>query len=551
MALFITARSNVARCVGRPACQRLARPFSTEAGYITRRTREIAEFGNASNGGNAGTSWSAYPSNVPMNTTVERFIASYADSLENGARMTEVQIQTSGRITSKREASKKLVFFDIYQNRKRVQVMAAKGSFEGDWGILQLLKRGDVVAIEGCPAKTKLGELTVRAHNITLLAPCLHDIPEKLSAPDLRFRQRYLDLIVNKENIKIFALRSRMLSALRKFLDEKGFLEVETPTLWPKQGGATATPFVTRSQAIGNETNMYLRIAPELFLKELVIGGMEKVYEIGKVFRNEGIDSTHNPEFTTCEFYEAYEDLDGLMNTTERLIRAILLETNGCLQLSLHEENKDDRVIDFEPSFEKLDVMDTLAERIGEPLPDPNGENASKEYMDLYARHNLPQPSAPLTPPRLIDKLIGHLIEPTLIQPTFLLHHPVCLSPLAKSSPTNPEITRRFELFVAQREICNAYEELNEPEEQRMRLLKQQNLKQDGDTEAHPIDEHFCTALEYALPPTVGWGMGLDRLMMLISKKHHIREVMLFPVTRPQNSTTHTSPPDQADSENA
>lgn len=512
--------------LGRKPC--LARSFSKlkEAplvDHFTQRTQEIAQFENKTDG------WTAYPPHAPMNTTVEQFIAQYKETLESGARVPDVDIRTSGRIISKRDASKKLVFLDILQDQKRVQVMCAKGSYEGDFEVVGLLKRGDIIAVRGCPAKTKLGELTLRATEVTLQTPCLHDIPEKLSATETRFRQRYLDWMVNRDTIATFTARAKMLSALRTFLHSRGFLEVETPVLWPKPGGATATPFTTHGQALGKENELFLRIAPELFLKELVIGGMEKVFEVGKVFRNEGMDSTHNPEFTTCEFYQAYEDLEGLVTTTEALIRAILSETVGALKLTHNDEE-----IDFEPPFTRLDVMSTLEARAGMAMPDPTLPDADEQYIAVFNRLSLSLPSSPLTTARLIDGLIGHLIEPELIQPTFLLHHPVCLSPLAKSSAANPGVTQRFELFVAGTEICNAYEELNEPQEQRARLQAQQQLKTGGDGEAHPTDEHFCKALEYALPPTVGWGMGLDRLMMLICQKQHIREVLLFPATRPK-----------------
>lgn len=499
-----------------------------EENYKAMRLQELNDYAQKKQG------WTGYPRNLEMTTTTKDFNIAFAN-IDKGACLHETLSLTSGRIISKRDSSRKLIFFDIIQDQVKMQVMCSEKTFKGDFELLRLIRLGDIVAIRGNPLKTKTGELTLRALHLDLLTPCLHSIPEELTCPNTRFRQRYLDWLVNRHNVMPFLLRAKMIASLRKFLNERGFVEVETPILWPAPGGAVAKPFITRSRAFGSGTDMYLRIAPELFLKECVIGGLEKVYEIGKVFRNEGVDATHNPEFTSCEFYEAYQDIEGLMQTTEALIRGILKDTTGGLGLTVTVARANLVCdIDFEPPFRRLDVMGTLGKMIGEPLGDPNKPESAMEYISIYERMNLPLPRPPLSVARLLDGLIGHLIEPTMIQPTFLMNHPICLSPLAKASPSG--ITHRFELFVAQKEIVNAYEELNEPEEQRQRLIAQQKMKTDGDGEAMVLDEHFCTALEYGLPPTVGWGMGLDRLLMLIASREHIREVLLFPVTRPDTS---------------
>jgi lysyl-tRNA synthetase class 2 len=350
-----------------------------------------------------------------------------------------------------------------------------------------------------------------------------------------------------------------------------GFLEVETPILWAQAGGANARPFLTSSNAFGNDLPLHLRIAPELFLKQLVIGGLERVYEIGKVFRNEGIDATHNPEFTSCELYMAHADCDTMIRLTEDLLRHVVHHATGGLKLAIADgpadptdgaqtkyhaqaragavEGDDTVVIDFEPPFRKLDVLETLAEH-GIILPENcNDPEALPELLKICAERNW-RVSAPHTNARVLDKMIGEVIEPLCIQPTFIMNHPICLSPLAKTHRANPKLTERFELFINGKEYCNAYSELNIPSEQYSRLSAQHALRSPtnsdsdadgsqnlGDEESHPLDTPYCEALEYGLPPTGGWGLGIDRLIMLLARVPHIRDVIYFPIMRPMQTT--------------
>jgi lysyl-tRNA synthetase class 2 len=407
--------------------------------------------------------------------------------------------------------------------------MCTEGQYEGDFSLTRVMRKGDIISVRGIAAKSNKGELSVVPREMSLLSPCKHELPETLTDPEIRFRQRYLDFLVNARTRETFVLRSKMMASLRRFLMSRDFLEVETPVLWPNSGGASARPFTTRSHAMGKNLDLYMRISPELFLKQLVIGGMDRVFEIGKLFRNEGIDATHNPEFTSCEFYQAYADLADLFEMTETIIREMLMATVGTLEIAL----PDGSTVDFAPPFRRIDIMPALEAKLHTSLPDPNAEASLPEYHALCRHHGL-EVSAPVTLARCIDKLIGEFLEPECVGPTFLIHHPECLGPLAKSSATRPGITQRFELFVNGRELVNAYEELNDPVEQRKRMQVQASLQAKGDNEAQPPDENFCNALSYGLPPTAGWGMGLDRMCMLLTGHTQIREVLLYPALKPE-----------------
>ncbi|GMF49259.1 unnamed protein product [Phytophthora fragariaefolia] len=325
------------------------------------------------------------------------------------------------------------------------------------------------------------------------------------------------------------ALAAKVVKGIRRYLEDRNFMEVETPMLFSAAGGAAAQPFVTNSRALGKD--LYLRIAPELFLKQLVIGGFDRVFEIGKVFRNEGIDATHNPEFTICEFYQAYADYNTLMDTAEKMISGIAKDVTGSYKIQYPteesaEEGAEDEPavveIDFTPPFKRLPILETLEECLGEKLPDVNSPDSIPALLELCQRHNV-ECAKPHTCTRLVDKLIGHFVEPMCVNPTFLYNHPTCMSPLAKAHREQQGVTERFELFVAGKELCNAYTELNDPFDQRRRFAAQQLDQQRGDSEAHGKDDEFCTALEYGLPPTGGFGIGIDRLVMLLSGKPHIR----------------------------
>ncbi|KAG2226784.1 hypothetical protein INT45_005749, partial [Circinella minor] len=421
-------------------------------------------------------------------------IRQLTSSLDKGQKAENTIVTLTGRIHSKRESSGKLVFYDVIQNGELVQVIASKVRYEGSDSFSEAnhaLCRGDIASFTGVPGKTNRGQPGVFVtREMRVLTPCLHDIPKAgLKDPEKRFRQRHLDMIVNPYVTQTLRVRAEIIQYIRRFLEDRGFLEVETPVLADKAGGANARPFMTHAHALSMD--MQLRIAPELYLKQLVIGGMDRVYEIGKQFRNEGIDADHNPEFTTCEFYQAYGNLESLMDDTESMLRALYI---------------------FIDSY--LEPTDQLVA-------------ACREH-----RVGL---SGPLTVPRILDKLISHFIEPECVQPTFLYNHPIALSPLAKGSidEKGRAVAARFELFVAGKEIVNAYEELNDPNEQRIRFEKQMQERQQGDIEAPIPDTAFCDALEYGLPPTAGWGMGIDRVVQLITGSSHIREVLAFPVMRP------------------
>ncbi|KAJ1833555.1 hypothetical protein LPJ73_007886, partial [Coemansia sp. RSA 2703] len=384
----------------------------------------------------------------------------------------------------------------------------------------------DVVRITGFVGKTRIGETSIFASRTPeLLAPCLHTIPTRSGLVDTqkRFRNRHLDLLVNPHARRALEIRAHVLRYLRRFLDSRGFIEVETPVLSASVGGAAAQPFVTQSVALGKDTPLFLRIAPELYLKQLVVGGLDRVYELGKQFRNEGIDADHNPEFTTCEFYQAYATMDDLMNTTEDILRGVSQEVTGSTVVRI-DDGKQDISIDFGPSFQRINVTEKLYELIPELPRDLDGSAVVSELLCIAAKQEIATPR-PHTVPRLLDRLIGQLIEPLCQQPTFLVGHPAIMSPLSKEADASKRTAARFELFVNGRELVNAYEELNDPNEQRRKFAAQARERNDqGDDEVPAPDAAFCDALEFGLPPTGGWGMGVDRVIGLLAGARHLRE---------------------------
>lgn len=375
---------------------------------------------------------------------------------------------------------------------------------------------------------------------LRLLSPCLHMLPHLhfgLKDKETRFRQRYLDLILNSRVRKIFETRSKIIAYVRRFLDELGFLEVETPMMNMIAGGATAKPFVTYH----NELNMqlYMRIAPELYHKILVVGGLDRVYEIGRQFRNEGIDLTHNPEFTTCEFYMAYADYNDLMTITENMVSGMVHSIHGTYKLKYHPDGPDGKEVemDFTPPFKRIPMLPALEKALNVKFPlaaELASDEGNKFLSDLCAKHEIECPP-PRTSARLLDKLVGEYIEESCVNPTYIIEHPQIMSPLAKWHRSTPGLTERFELFVMKKEICNAYTELNDPVVQRQRFEQQAKDKAAGDEEAQMVDETFCTALEYGLPPTAGWGLGIDRLTMFLTDSNNIKEVLLFPAMKPDD----------------
>ena len=510
----------------------------------------------------------AYSNTFTTTLSVPAFVTQYA-ALEPAARLRSSPIRLAGRIMAKRTAGSKLAFLQLRAEEREVQVMCDKQDWEGrreedeqavedsGWGILKLLRVGDIVGVRGFPGASKTGELSVMAREIVPLVPCLHDLPLTTSASspasassslsiETRFRQRHLDMLLNPASLATLHLRSVILASIRSFLTARRYLEVDTPILWPSSGGALARPFLTHSTALSHP--LYMRIAPELFLKRLVIGGVDRCFEVSKVFRNEGVDATHNPEFTTVEAYEAFGSYETMMELTEAMMRDVVRavrrwkgESDEQLTVVLPRdegETADELLLDFGAPFQRVDIMHTLGEKLGKQLPDPNDDASLPLYLQLFSSHNIPLPALPHTLPRLLDALIGEFLEPLCVQPTFLLHHPISLSPLALTDPARPQLTQRWELFIGGREYVNAYSELNDPIDQARRMAaQQQRHDEQGDDEAHSCDEEYVRAMEYGLPPTGGWGLGVDRLLMLLAGKRHIRDVIFFPVMKPEDGS--------------
>eukprot|EP01138_Halocafeteria_seosinensis_P000204 gb/GECG01000210.1/.p1 GENE.gb/GECG01000210.1/~~gb/GECG01000210.1/.p1 ORF type:complete len:597 (+),score=62.77 gb/GECG01000210.1/:1-1791(+) len=507
-----------------------------------------------------------YPQDFNPTHTLKRFQREW-EHIRSGARIEHETVRLAGRIRAKRTASKKLVFYDIAGDGTTVQVLATKNYFEAgsDSGkgsfqeINASLRRGDIIGVEGIPGKSGKGELSVVPTKLKLLSPCKRNLPqrENLYDPNLRFRKRHLDLITNASVREVFVQRSRVISSIRRWLEDRDFIEVETPILYTSSGGALATPFVTHMNAVNADVK--LRIAPELFLKKLVVGGFDRVFEIGKVFRNEGLSAFHNPEFTSCEFYKTYTSLSELISMTEQLLAEVVMRSSGSSSIHVNlqdfcgEQNLlskssldqtfgplssrslevgDTATIDFKGPYDIVSVPEMLESRLRRRLPIHDSDELGAMLLQTLHENHIPLPS-PCTNARMYDKLIGHFIEPQCIQPTFLTDHPLALSPLAKERKDKKGLASRFELFVGGKELVNAYEELNDPDEQMSRFYAQsEDRRLTGDTETHDMDNDFVEALRCGLPPTAGWGLGIDRLCMLLSGSSSIREVLFFPILR-------------------
>jgi lysyl-tRNA synthetase class 2 len=429
-----------------------------------------------------------------------------------------------------------LYFYDITADGAKIQVFCDEKYDKHDFGVHKNIRRGDIIGVVGHPGKSKRGELSIFPSQVTILAPCLRMLPAKragLTDPEARYRQRYLDLIMTPKTRSIFQTRAKIISYVRRFLDSRGFVEVETPILNTKPGGAAARPFETMHNEL--KRKMFMRIAPELYLKMLIVGGMDRVYEIGRLFRNEGIDPTHNPEFTTCEFYWAYQDYNDLMRETEEMVSGMVHNMFGSYKIQYTPMNATEPVtIDFTPPFARIPMIAGLEKELGVKFPtDYAGKEMNDMLRELCEKHEVKCPD-PKTTTRLLDKLVGEVLEVKCMNPTFIIDHPEVMSPLAKYHRSKKGLTERFELFVLQKEIANAYTELNNPLVQRERFKQQAGDRSSGDGEAMEYDEDFCVALDYGLPPTAGWGMGIDRLTMFLTDSNTIKEVLLFPAMNPK-----------------
>ncbi|MBX6350314.1 MAG: lysine--tRNA ligase [Clostridia bacterium] len=435
------------------------------------------------------------------------------------------EVKVAGRLMAERGHGR-VAFADLQDQTGRIQLYLKADETAGFADLLPLLDLGDWVGAEGIVTRTRRGEESVLVRRLTLLCKSLRPLPDKwagLRDPDLRQRLRYLDLAVNPETRRVFLARSRVVGEMRRFLEARGFVEVETPILTPLAGGAAARPFVTHHRAL--DMPLYLRIATELYLKRLVVGGFERVYEIGRVFRNEGVDRWHNPEFTMMECYEAFGDLESMMELTESMVAAVAERVTGATEVVYQG-----RRLDFRPPWRRLSMLEALADLGLGPaeLRDDEAVKGAARRLGVEL-----EPGADRG--RAIDAIVSQLVQPELVQPTFLLDHPVEISPLAKERPDRPGATYRFEVVVAGMELANAFSELNDPDEQRRRFEAQLARRAKGDEEVPAeIDEDFLLALEHGLPPTGGLGVGVDRLVMLLTDRASIRDVILFPLVRPE-----------------
>lgn len=442
----------------------------------------------------------------------------------------EQEVIIAGRIMTKRGKGK-AGFAHIQDLAGQVQIYVRQDRVgEEAYELFDTIDIGDIVGVKGTVFKTKVGELSVRANEFTLLTKALRPLPDKfhgLKDIEQRYRQRYVDLIVTPDVQKTFIMRSKILQSMRRYLDSRGYLEVETPMMHSIPGGASARPFVTHHNAL--DMTLYMRIAIELHLKRLIVGGLEKVYEIGRVFRNEGVSTRHNPEFTMIELYEAYADYQDIMRLTEELVAHIAREVLGTTTVTYGEYE-----VNLEPQWKRQHMVDAIKEHTG---VDFWKEMSDEEARALAKEHKVPIKDT-MTYGHVVNEFFEHFVEDKLIQPTFIYGHPTAISPLAKMNPEDPRFTDRFELFIVGREHANAFTELNDPIDQRERFEAQLLEREQGDDEAHMMDEDFVEALEYGMPPTGGLGIGIDRLVMLLTNSPSIRDVLLFPQMR-QRDTHH------------
>jgi lysyl-tRNA synthetase class 2 len=467
--------------------------------------------------------------------TAAEALAAYQDDVEGEGP----QVRIAGRL-ARLGSHGKTTFGHIEDPSGRIQVYFRQDALGEGYQLVGLLDLDDHIGVEGKLFRTKKGEITVKADSVTMLAKSLRPLPRgklqqteagpvsygDLQDPELRYRQRYADLAVHPEVRQIFVLRAKAVAFIRRFLDERGFLEVETPILQPLYGGAAARPFVTHHHVL--DMPLYLRIADELYLKRLLVGGFERVYEIGHDFRNEGMDRTHNPEFTMLEVYQAYADYSDMMDLTESLVAGVVEHCVGTKVLE-----RFGTTLNFAPPFVRLKFRDLVRERAGIDLRTAHDDQLRQALLRAGGDA---ETIAALTGGRLQDEVFKTFVEPHLVQPSFVLDYPKALSPLAKEHREDPALTERFELFVGGRELANAFSELNDPDDQRRRFEDQMQQRATGNAEAHSYDADYIRALEYGMPPAGGMGLGIDRLMMVLADQPSIRDVIIFPAMRPEGT---------------
>ena len=439
-------------------------------------------------------------------------------------------VSLGGRLMSKRGMGK-VSFCDLQDKSGRIQIYARKDEMDEEaYNRFKKFDIGDIVGVKGQVFRTQKGEMSIRAHEITLLSKSLQPLPEKfhgLTDKELRYRQRYVDLIMNPESKRNFEIRSRFVAYLRRYLDNLGFMEVETPVLSPIAGGANARPFITHHNTL--DIDMYMRIATELHLKRLIVGGMERVYEVGRIFRNEGMDTKHNPEFTTCELYQAFTNLDGMMDILEGILTGAAKEILGTYQVTWMGHQ-----VDLTPSWKRVTMADAVKNVTGADFMACIGD--ADRGVELAKSVGVDMDGVPHTWGNALYETFDQKVEETLIQPTFITMYPVEVSPLAKRSPSQPELTERYEMFICGCEMGNAFSELNDPIDQYQRFKAQAEKRANGDDEADMMDEDFVLALEYGMPPTGGLGFGIDRCAMMLCGTDSIRDVILFPTMKPLDS---------------
>ncbi|HTG98859.1 MAG TPA: lysine--tRNA ligase [Vicinamibacterales bacterium] len=473
-----------------------------------------------------------YPRKFERTDTIAELVSAHGNKTKEELEAAAIQTKTAGRILAIRSFGK-ANFLVLSDGREKIQAYVRQDSLpEKDFAAFKLLDFGDYVGVAGKLFRTKTNELTIHASSLQFLVKCFEPLPEKwhgLHDVEIRYRQRYLDLIVNPDSRRVFQVRSKVLASIRGFLNGRGYLEVETPMMQPIAGGALARPFVTHHNAL--DMQLFLRVAPELYLKRLVVGGLERVYEINRNFRNEGISTQHNPEFTMLEFYQAYSDYQELMVMTEEMLSTCAREAIGSDQITFG-----DHEISLAPPYRRVSLRDgarvKASERLGTSVSE---DDLRRQETALALAQRLHIELLPAWGPgKIATEIFERLNEEDLIQPTFVYDFPTEVSPLSKQKPDDPDTVERFELYVGGFEIANAFSELNDPAEQRRRFEAQLRDRAAGDAEAHAMDEDYIHALEYGLPPTAGEGVGIDRLVMLLTNSPSIRDVILFPLMRPR-----------------